>query len=1524
MKAATPSTSVSIVLSFDRESSNYLQWIQCQIDELGPRFGRLAQVLKTHEKYVPPPIVESDFMPPVQLNEAGEVIDHGINAAGIKELKMAEILARNKQIRELKALEPSFYNAIWATQGVVSRERIASHTDYKKAYDDEDPNMLLAITRKTHHTEIARGGVKLIQRDLLNANKSFMAIVQKQNESAAQLKKRCEDEYTTLIGLGVAKKTQAELAMHYLYALDKRFEEYVMSTENDAVKGIDMPATMKDVYDQASAFKTKAVKISADGNLVSVFVTASEIKPMPSHVKARIIGGARSSPVPVKSAAAAATVPASEVISSDRRRCHLCKQTGHLIANCPNNRRRDPDHTLLAIGGEDDMDEFGMCDDAYLSTFVCNTCDTDTITLFTPTEIVLDNAAGGRGVFMNPNLVSDMATVRSYRMGGVNASAGGLVISAQGRYEDLGVVGFSPNAAANILSMARLKDMGIGVQYDGVKDQYTVKGPTRTYIFCRKFVEGAEFARPHYTYETADAEVLVTTVADNRRRYTAQEVARSERAEQLMTRLAFASNADAIAIVNQGILNCTTTATDLRIAQAINGIQLPSVRGKTKKRKSKAAANVIGRKIVQVEQSLHVDLMFIRDLIFLIGVFAPLGLAVVRLLSNKTALAVGAGLTSFLSIASSRWFDTVTIRTDGEGAVGKLKEELQAKHGLIVDTAGPGQHVPVVENMIKTVKERVRAHSTSLPFVMTKLLLAFCVLFCVSRLNLLPSATSLDKVSPTEQFTGIKLDYARDLRCGFCDYVQATVPDTNNSMSTRTLGCVTLLPTGNSTGSVKMWCLSTKTVLTRDQFRILPMPDLVCEYISRQAFLEGYTKRCFDVGIVPTSEEAVTDSPDPALPSMMHIDGREIPRAADIEAVSLELGVDVDDMPNLGVPLIALDAPEDVAAELGVPITAAAAAEAAADFSAPTHRASRERHAPKSLDDFVLVMNSEHDRIGFQIRKELAARSDWHDCDFAFVMSVKAAMRDRGPEAEAVILAELQQMVDKNVWHPVHTRGMSSKERRAIIRSSMFLKDKYLASGVFEKFKARLVAGGDMQDKNLYENLSSPTAATTSLLSVASIAAAESRHVMVIDIGGAFLNASMEPTGVLVHMRLNKIMATILLKIDQSYERFLENDGTLVVQLDKALYGCVEASALWFEDIKSKLVADGFVQNLYDACVFNKIGRSGKQTTVVMHVDDLFVTSKSISDLNEFDLYLKSMYNETKSNSARIVDFVGMTFDFTEKGSVKVTMDNCTEDILRDCGVDTIRTTPAASCLFDVRDAPKLSTEDSKYFHSYVAKVLYLAKRVRPECLTAVAFLSTRVQVCDIDDLAKLKRLLGYILGTRHRGIILCIGEHMTVKAYIDAAYGVHQDSGKSHTGCAIVLGDAGPVLAKSSKQKIVTKSSTESELVGLSDTATLAIHLRNFVIAQGYEIGPAVIYQDNLSCMALMKRGGPGSERSRHINIRHFWLAERVDGGEVIIEHLGTEKMFANLLTKPVQGIQFARERMGLTNWRQDQSGLA
>ena len=73
----------------------------------------------------------------------------------------------------------------------------------------------------------------------------------------------------------------------------------------------------------------------------------------------------------------------------------------------------------------------------------------------------------------------------------------------------------------------------------------------------------------------------------------------------------------------------------------------------------------------------------------------------------------------------------------------------------------------------------------------------------------------------------------------------------------------------------------------------------------------------------------------------------------------------------------------------------------------------------------------------------------------------------------------------------------------------------------------------------------------------------------------------------------------------------------------------------------------------------------------------------------------------------------------------------------------------------------------------------------------------------------------------------------MSVSAYIDAAYGVHAN-GKSHTGSAIVLGEAALISAKSSGQNIVTKSSTEAELVAVTDSVAQAIFVRNFVLAQG------------------------------------------------------------------------------------------
>ena len=89
------------------------------------------------------------------------------------------------------------------------------------------------------------------------------------------------------------------------------------------------------------------------------------------------------------------------------------------------------------------------------------------------------------------------------------------------------------------------------------------------------------------------------------------------------------------------------------------------------------------------------------------------------------------------------------------------------------------------------------------------------------------------------------------------------------------------------------------------------------------------------------------------------------------------------------------------------------------------------------------------------------------------------------------------------------------------------------------------------------------------------------------------------------------------------------------------------------------------------------------------------------------------------------------------------------------------------------------------------------------------------------------------------------------------------------------------------------------------------------FLIDQGYQPMPAIIYQDNQSSIALIKKGSPGSMRSRHIGIRYFWLHEQCEREIVEIVYLSTKLMgAANILTKPVVGSQSIVERDELTNW--------
>jgi hypothetical protein len=131
-----------------------------------------------------------------------------------------------------------------------------------------------------------------------------------------------------------------------------------------------------------------------------------------------------------------------------------------------------------------------------------------------------------------------------------------------------------------------------------------------------------------------------------------------------------------------------------------------------------------------------------------------------------------------------------------------------------------------------------------------------------------------------------------------------------------------------------------------------------------------------------------------------------------------------------------------------------------------------------------------------------------------------------------------------------------------------------------------------------------------------------------------------------------------------------------------------------------------------------------------------------------------------------------------------------------------------------------------------------------------------------------------------------------------------------------ITLG-AGPVYVKSCKQKLVSKSSTEAELIGLSDSVSQVIWTREFLIAQGYALDAATVYQDNKSTIALAEKGHSSSERTRHISIRYFFIKDRINAGEIRVEYMPTADMISDILTKPLQGELFRTLLRKLLNWQ-------
>ena len=197
--------------------------------------------------------------------------------------------------------------------------------------------------------------------------------------------------------------------------------------------------------------------------------------------------------------------------------------------------------------------------------------------------------------------------------------------------------------------------------------------------------------------------------------------------------------------------------------------------------------------------------------------------------------------------------------------------------------------------------------------------------------------------------------------------------------------------------------------------------------------------------------------------------------------------------------------------------------------------------------------------------------------------------------------------------------------------------------------------------------------------------------------------------------------------------------------------------------------------------------------------------------------------------------------------------------------------------------------------------------------MMAIGFLCTRVTKVTVQDQKKLCRVLGYLL-TKDWVLTLTPEDLKRVEAYIDAAFAAHFDA-KTHTGVACFIGKA-LVFAASRKQKCVTKSPTDSELVGLTGHIGFVELFAEFLaFITNTKVEPPMIYQDCTAVISLVNECG-GVARTKHLRVRMELCHEALQQNKFLIQYVHTLKMIANGLTKALEGklfLTFASSMLGI-----------
>ena len=219
-------------------------------------------------------------------------------------------------------------------------------------------------------------------------------------------------------------------------------------------------------------------------------------------------------------------------------------------------------------------------------------------------------------------------------------------------------------------------------------------------------------------------------------------------------------------------------------------------------------------------------------------------------------------------------------------------------------------------------------------------------------------------------------------------------------------------------------------------------------------------------------------------------------------------------------------------------------------------------------------------------------------------------------------------------------------------------------------------------------------------------------------------------------------------------------------------------------------------------------------------------------------------------------------------------------------------------------------------YASVVGSLMYAQVCTRPDIAFAVGMLGKHQSNPGLDHWKDANKVFRYLKGTKDYMLIYRRTDNLEVVGYSDSDVAGCVDSRKSTSGYVFMLA-GGAVSWMSTKQNLTATSTMQAEFVSCFEASSHGVWLKSFI--SGLRImdsisKPLRIYCDNSAAVFLAKNNKSGS-RSKHIDIKYLALKERVKENKVVVQHISTDLMIADPLTKgmPPKGFMDHVARMGL-----------